>query len=340
MNDPKKVAAPAAKPVNPVLRESLQPEKTQYQLLVRFYARMRRHRVYPFQVSLQKYNPGRGVADSATPVTVRPMIPGAVVTPAELELRPGHPESQSTFYVTPMAKGSLRGASVQLLSRGSVIQQVATPCRSVTQRLTLLLGLLTILVTALLLYYLKFHPLEGYVRVVRTIPNPLLNPTPDMPRPAMMAGGGGGGGRGGLPKEIQREYDEVAARGTLLAYQIKENLPALKPRDWLDKLKFGESEDKTKQGAQEGQKDKTKQEAQEGQKDKTKQEAQEARLDLRDYVADGFGTAYDSLYGLTQEHQYPIFRIGMTLLAITIASWVINLSWRSRRRGAPVVLPN
>ncbi len=231
MNYPKKAAAPPVKQVHPAIRESLQPDKTQYRILVRYYRIMRRHRVYPLRVNLQKFNSGRGLAETTSQVvSLRALIPGAMVNPPELSLDTSKAGEVATFYVTPMAKGSLRRPHVQLVGDGRVIQQVAVPMKSVTQRLTWVLAALTILVPAFLLYATKYNrltppaPMEIKVPVDPNKPNGELRPF--RPQRAGIAGGSGdgSGGRGG--------QGGPNTGGEMIEAWVKENIPPT-PKDIL-----------------------------------------------------------------------------------------------------------
>lgn len=108
------------------------------QIQVRYYRRMRPNRVYPFVVSW------KGGARSATPVTVRIIMAGAQVVPAEQILDPN--EDRATFHVTPIAKGWMRGERLEVLQDGRKVQEIRLPCRVRSQRATWLLLLLTFLV--------------------------------------------------------------------------------------------------------------------------------------------------------------------------------------------------
>ena len=108
------------------------------QVQVRYYRRMRPNRVYPFVVSW------RGGARAAAPVTVRLVMAGAQVVPAEQVLGPN--EDRATFYVTPIAKGWMRGERLEVLQDGRKVQEIRLPGKVTTQRLTWVLLLLTIFV--------------------------------------------------------------------------------------------------------------------------------------------------------------------------------------------------
>jgi hypothetical protein len=108
------------------------------QIQVSYYRRMRPNRVYPFVVSW------KGGARSATPVTVRLVMAGTQVVPAEQVLDPN--EDRATFYVTPLARGWMRGERLEVLQDGRKVQELRLPCKATTQRATWLLLLLTLLV--------------------------------------------------------------------------------------------------------------------------------------------------------------------------------------------------
>jgi hypothetical protein len=101
---------------------------------------MRPNRVYPVVVGW------RGGARPAAPVTVRLVIAGAQVVPAEQTLEPGG-DGRVTFYVTPLARGWMRGERLEVLQDGRKVQEIRLPCKATTQRLTWLLLLLTVFVT-------------------------------------------------------------------------------------------------------------------------------------------------------------------------------------------------
>jgi hypothetical protein len=120
-------------------RESSRPSALP-QVKIRYYRRMRPNRVYPFVVS---WKGGRGSGD---PVTVRLVIGGAQVVPAEQSLDPTRSDDRATFYVTPLAKGMLRGERLEVVQDGEKVQEIRLPCKVTTQRLTWVLLLLTIIV--------------------------------------------------------------------------------------------------------------------------------------------------------------------------------------------------
>jgi len=115
-------------------------------LRVRFYKRMRPHKVYPVQVGWKSRKGG----GEGGPVQVRLIMAGAQVVPAEQTLDPGDGDARVTFYVTPLAKGWLRGERVEVLQNGRKVGELRTAAKVTTQRMTLALLLLTFLVPWLL----------------------------------------------------------------------------------------------------------------------------------------------------------------------------------------------
>src|SRR5205085_1345221 len=122
------------------VRESSRSPGGTRTIQVRYYRRMRPNRVYPVVVSWQ--SSGR----AAEPVVVRLVMAGAQVVPAEQPLAGAEADGRATFYVTPLAKGQLRGERLEVLQDGKKVQEIKLPCKVTTQRLTWFFLLLTVLV--------------------------------------------------------------------------------------------------------------------------------------------------------------------------------------------------
>src|SRR5207245_3768708 len=129
----------------PASRPSPAAQAKECRLGIRFYRRMKLNRVYPLSVQVPAAAWGRASLASV-PVRIRPLIPGAHVVPAEAELDLARPNAAVSFYVTPLAKGRLAGARVEVHQQGLLAQEVSLPMKSVTQRLTWVLLALTIIV--------------------------------------------------------------------------------------------------------------------------------------------------------------------------------------------------
>jgi hypothetical protein len=119
-------------------------------LRVRYFNRMRPNRVYPVQVGWRGSRKG---GEGGGPVQVRLIMAGAQVVPAEHTLDPGEPSAKVTFYVTPLAKGPLRGERAEVLQNGRKVGELRTPAKVRTQRMSWVLLALTLLVPWLLLQY-------------------------------------------------------------------------------------------------------------------------------------------------------------------------------------------
>jgi hypothetical protein len=134
---------------------------------------MKPQRVYPLTVEVPRGSAGRLLpAGAGDAVVVRPLIPGAVVVPAEQRLDVARPGSKVSFSVTPLAKGRLPNPRVEVLQHGRVVQEIGLRMKGVTQRMTWWLLALTILVPSLLLYYGReeYHALSGEIPHKSTVP--------------------------------------------------------------------------------------------------------------------------------------------------------------------------
>src|SRR5262249_26008868 len=118
-----------------------------HQVYVNFYRRMKPYRVYPLTVRIRQAAEDRQATDTA-PVVLRPFIPGAQVIPVKYELDANHPEVEAAFYVTPLVRGRLPNARLEVYCEGSRIQEIALPMKGARQLLTWILLGLTFLVPA------------------------------------------------------------------------------------------------------------------------------------------------------------------------------------------------
>jgi hypothetical protein len=94
---------------------------------------------------------------------VRPVIPGTLVTPAEQTLTATASPARVMFYVTPLVKGRIREARVEVGPPHGTSAEVTLPMRVVTQRLTKWLLLLTVVLPCVLFYYTAYQPLKGTI---------------------------------------------------------------------------------------------------------------------------------------------------------------------------------
>jgi hypothetical protein len=120
---------------------------------------MKWQRVHTLKVRWEE-TAGPPTAASLPRVVVRPAIPGALVTPQEQTLDPAADAPEVTFYVTPVALGTLPDPRVEVIPAGGKPEAISLPMKSLYQRLTKVLLLLTFVVSAFLLY-LKYEPLEA-----------------------------------------------------------------------------------------------------------------------------------------------------------------------------------
>jgi hypothetical protein len=148
----------------PVLREP--SRHTQVDLKVRFYDRMRVQRVYPLVVEVPSGATARPAhGQTLDPVVVRPVIPGALVVPAEQKLDVTRPGERASFHVTPLARGRFPSPYVEILHHGKLVQGIPLRMKGVTQRLTLFLLILALLLPWPVFYYTRTNKLKGFVPV-------------------------------------------------------------------------------------------------------------------------------------------------------------------------------
>jgi hypothetical protein len=126
-------------------------------LQVRYYRRMRLQRVYAVVAS---WADAEGKRPGAAPVTLRLLMAGAQIVPAEHTLDPSDPDATATFYVTPLAKGWLRNERLEVLVGDRKVQEMPLPAKVTSQGLTLTLLLLAFLLPWFMLSYGKYTPLE------------------------------------------------------------------------------------------------------------------------------------------------------------------------------------
>jgi hypothetical protein len=154
------------KPSSSVQAEAARPgpardKPPEYKVEVSYYSTMKPRRVYPLVVEVPR---GKGAlavdAPTGIVVALRPVVPGALVAPAELPLEVSRPGARATFHVTPLARGGLPGAGVRVFYDGRPVQELATPMRVKTQRPAWVLLFLALAVPALLCY-LRYRPVDG-----------------------------------------------------------------------------------------------------------------------------------------------------------------------------------
>ncbi|MFQ5978549.1 MAG: hypothetical protein ACE5OZ_10520 [Candidatus Heimdallarchaeota archaeon] len=69
-------------------------------------------------------------------VTIRPIFPGCLITPPELEADFRNPDEQLTFFVTPLVKGNISNARIELLLHNKeLIAAIATSTKVVDPRI-------------------------------------------------------------------------------------------------------------------------------------------------------------------------------------------------------------
>src|SRR5262245_1580340 len=123
-------------------------------LRVSYYCRMKPHRVYPWTVIWQQGPNTRRGPDQD--VTLRLVIAGAQVVPAEQTINASHAQAKATFFVTPIAKGWLKGQRLEVLVGGRKVQEIPLASKAVSQCRTLILLFLTFFVPWFVWTYFEF----------------------------------------------------------------------------------------------------------------------------------------------------------------------------------------
>jgi hypothetical protein len=135
-------SAPAAKKSSASSGKAAGPK-----LRIRYARVMKPQRVYGLIVEVPGSKKKKTDDDAARGgiVVVRPIIPGAQVVPAEhrLEVAPGN---QVSFHVTPLAKGKLPRARLEVHAAGQAPETVPLTMKARTNRLALVLLVLAYLV--------------------------------------------------------------------------------------------------------------------------------------------------------------------------------------------------
>lgn len=172
MQDKTKASAPRKEPPPPPSRGG----KLERRLKVRSYCSMKQQRVYPLTIEVEPAAGGPAQAAAYIPVTIRPIIAGAQVTPLEQRLDLSQPRALATFQVTPLARGRLSEARVEVHQQGQQIDQVRLRMKSTTQRRTWLLAALTLLLP----WFLILITSERYWKLRGSVPGkpPELNADP------------------------------------------------------------------------------------------------------------------------------------------------------------------
>jgi hypothetical protein len=131
-------------------------------VVVRYHCRMRLQRVFPLIVEVKRGDRQPESGAGSLPAIVRPVIPGALVVPAEEKIDASVPGSQVVFHVTPLARRRLPEARVEVHQKHRQVQPIPLNIKVTTQRLACLLLALAVLVPWGL-SELARHPLQGDV---------------------------------------------------------------------------------------------------------------------------------------------------------------------------------
>jgi hypothetical protein len=285
-------------------RDPPKPRGQEYDLSVSYYCTMKPRRVYPLVVEVPRRR-GAVPADGPTGVQValRPIVPGALVVPAELSLDVSRPGAQATFHVTPLALGRLPEARVLVFHDGRQVQEILTQMKAKWQRLSWLLLLLALVVPPPLIHWTRTAPLRGMVADRRKKPDlgqkqevEANKPPAEAPQVALP------GGKPVQPPIPQRPpqpddgyefYQRPGTPGEVMTAEVRSglflNLPEFPGRGWA----FGG-------------------------------------------IADTLGGVYGYLCATSTDLR-PAFLLGVLLLCLALGSWALHRPARVRRQGSVVL---
>jgi len=118
--------------------DAMPPTGPLYQVEVDHYPTMKTQRVYPLRVRFPKAPSFGNVTDHPMEgnITVRPIVPGAIVTPSEQSVPLTSIGEQLVFYITPLAYGALPEARLEYSVPTQPVQQLPLNLRGVSQRST------------------------------------------------------------------------------------------------------------------------------------------------------------------------------------------------------------
>ncbi len=118
------------------------PDASHGRLRVDHAPRMRCRRVHPLRVKLDLAQPVAAAAlTAAGPLSVRPVLPGCLVVPEELSVNPGE---AATFQVTPLARGDLRDARLEIDWAGQRLPACPLSVRGTSETPAWVLAILTL----------------------------------------------------------------------------------------------------------------------------------------------------------------------------------------------------
>lgn len=149
------------------------------QPVIRYFRRARVGQVHSMQVRIEAEGAvgsrsGSEITGTEPMVTIQPIIPGAIITPASADvlLQPG---SEANFSVLAFGSGKLRGAHVNLTRQGRKLTTIDLPMRANRGRLVRFMVILTILGFLLIKY--PWHVHWEYT-IEKMMPNPIKEQSP------------------------------------------------------------------------------------------------------------------------------------------------------------------
>lgn len=200
---PQAVAVPVSVPTGVTMPGS----SVKHQVRIRYCRRMKVQGVYRMQVELRAVEPkGASAAGAGDSLIARPLISGAQVQPAEQELGPKASNNKIYFAITPLAKGRLKDARLQLLHQGRLLEEIKTPMTGTSKRATGLLFLATLAALAFLVGLLPALPDLSNGKIVESLAVQQKLPDYDEHLPPEQIESFG---RMGIALQLQQGYDAL-----------------------------------------------------------------------------------------------------------------------------------
>jgi hypothetical protein len=150
------------------------PEVVQRKAVYSFGRRMLSRRLQSLVVTMQAPDKNAPPSGGEGIVTVQPVVPGALVTPALADVSTS-PGSTVRFSVLPLVKGKLRDARVELRQRGRAVDSTPLPMKVTRRCFAKCFLLFAILITVLLAYdrhVTRWYPSFTYEMPTQFAPKP------------------------------------------------------------------------------------------------------------------------------------------------------------------------
>ncbi|MDF1663992.1 MAG: hypothetical protein P1V97_19640, partial [Planctomycetota bacterium] len=153
-SDQKPKPRPQSAPQSPQFRQ-IEIETVERRTTVRHHKQMYLQKSYPLFVIISQHKIKKlvsvlvdqvsskkafNIKKSNPIVHIRPIFPGCLCVPAEMDLDVTERVAEGEFWLTPQALGELKGARVEIIYEGKVVDTIKINCAATTQALAKLSG--------------------------------------------------------------------------------------------------------------------------------------------------------------------------------------------------------